>query len=125
MKPYPFSADASTCIDGLFPVYRLVIVSSGGTPLLMGVASAIGKLAFQEMKMRTAASRQARHKCKGFIPVFVLTSRHRKFLVTQDISILFVRFVRFVLGFTLFPQVPKYLRTNSLLSVISTSRKKV
>ena len=66
---------ASACIDGLFPVYRLVVVSSGGTPLLMCVASAVGKLAFQELKMRTAASRQARHKCKGFISVFVILTR--------------------------------------------------
>ena len=68
---------SSTCAraDGRRLVADDDKLKGGGTPLLMCVASAVGKLAFQELKMRTAASRQARHKCKGFISVFVILTR--------------------------------------------------
>ena len=50
---------SSTCArdDGRSLVADDDKLKGGGTPLLMCVASAIGKPAFQEMKMRTAASR--------------------------------------------------------------------
>ena len=56
-------------------VYRLAVVSSGGTPRLMWVTSSVGELALWKMKMLAAASRKARHKHKGWIFVFVSPMR--------------------------------------------------